>query len=200
VRASVEVRGAAGVGTGPTRIARYRLGGAEVVGVLQDPIDLDAVHGRDGVVVYDDSRLGKAARQEIEIRLPRVSEVVNVRTGEYYGKTDRVKATAVAGEALLLALTTARPSLTLSGPGTVHPGEHPRFSLAASLPGKRVVRCHVHGPDGTFIPEYAKNLLLGDGPVSLVIPSALDDAAGPYAIRCTDLVGGASAEAVLDLR
>jgi hypothetical protein len=200
VRPAVEVRGASGLGTGPTRIARYRLGEAEIVGVLQDPIDLDAVHGRDGVVVYDDSRLGKTARQEIEVRLPRAAEVVNARTGEAYGKTDRVKATAVAGEALVLALVPARPSLELSGPATALRGEHPRFSLTASLPGPRVVRCHVHGADGGFIPEYSRNLLLNDGPASFVVPSALDDAPGVYHLKCTDLLGGGSAEAKLEMR
>jgi Beta-galactosidase trimerisation domain/Beta-galactosidase len=200
VRPAVEVRGASGLGTGPTRIARYRLGEAEIVGVLQDPIDLDAVHGRDGVVVYGDSRLGKSARQEIEVRLPRVAEVVNVRTGETYGRTDRVKATAVAGEALVLALVPARPSLALSGPATALRGEHPRFSLTPSLPGPRLVRCHVHGAEGSFIPEYSRNLLLKDGPGSFVVPSALDDAPGAYQIKCTDLLGGASAEAKLELR
>jgi hypothetical protein len=200
VRPAVEVRGGAGQETGPTRIARYRLGEAEIVGVLRDPIDLEAVHGRDGVVVYDDSRLWKTARQEIEVRLPRSTEVVNVRTGEAYGKTDRVKTMAVAGEALLLALVPARSSLALTGPATAIRGEHPRFSLTASLPGKRVVRCHVRGADGAFIPEYSRNLLLDEGPVSLVIPSALDDAPGPYRIKCTDLLGGGFAEAAVDLR
>jgi hypothetical protein len=94
----------------------------------------------------------------------------------------------------------ARPSLSLSGPVSALRGEHPPFSLAASLPGKRIARCHVHGPDGAFVPEYSRNLLLNDGPVSFVIPTALDDAVGPYAIECRDLLGGASARAVMELR
>jgi hypothetical protein len=158
------------------------------------------VHGRDGVVVYDDSRLGKVARQELEIRLPRTAEVVNVRTGEAYGRTDRVKTTAVAGEAILLALVHARSTLALSGPAQAARGEHPRLALTASLPDKRIVRCHVRGADGGFIPEYSRNLLVEGGPASFVVPTALDDAAGRYAIQCTDLLGGGSAETRVELR
>jgi hypothetical protein len=200
VQPAVEVRAPLGASLGPTRIARYRLGDAEVVGVLPDPIDLDAVHGRDGVVVYDDSRLGKVARQEIEIRLPRVAEVANVRTGEALGRTDRVKATAVAGEALVLALAPARPTLVLRGPSTAARGDHVRFSLTLSRPDRRVVRCHVRGAEGALIPEYARNLLVEGGTASLVVPTALDDGAGRYFIRCLDLLGGASADASMELQ
>jgi len=200
VRPTVEVTGPSGASAGPTRIARYHFGDAEIVGVLQDPVDLETVHGRDGVVIYDDSRLGRVARQEIEIRLPRTAEVVNVRTGEGYGKTDRVKTTAVAGEAILLALVPARATLALSGPAKATRGEHPRFALTASLPGKRIVRCHVRGADGGFIPEYSRNMLVEGGPASFVVPTALDDATGFYGIRCTDLLGGGSAEARVELR
>jgi len=200
VRPPVELRGAAVRGIGPTRIARYRLGEAEIVGLLEDPIDLEAVHGRDGVVVYDDSRLGKVARQEVEVGLPRVAEVVNVRTGEGLGKTDRVKATLIAGEPLVLAMIPERAGLTLTGPAAAARGEHPRFVLTATRPGRRVVRCHVRGADGSFIPEYSRNLLVTETSASFVLPSALDDAAGSYRVKCTDLSGGSSAESVLELR
>ncbi len=200
VRPAVALGGAGGRGMGPARIARYRLGDAEIVGVLADPIDLEAVHGRDGVVVYDDSRLGKVARQEVEVRLPRVSEVVNVRTGESLGKTDRVKARLIAGEPLVLAMVAERPTLALSGPASAQRGEHPRFALTTSRPGKRVVRCHVRGADGAFIPEYSRNLLVAEAATSFVLPSALDDALGSYLVMCTDLLGGSSAESVLELR
>jgi hypothetical protein len=200
VRPAVEVRSGIGGALGPTRIARYRLGDAEVVGVLPDPIDLEAVHGRDGVVVYNDSRLGKVARQEIEIRLPRVAEVVNVRTGEALGKTDRVKATVVGGEAVVLALGPERPSLALTGPSNATRGEHVRFSLTASRRDKRVVRCQVRDAESRLVPEYSRNLLVEEGAAALVVPSALDDQTGRYRIQCVDLLGGASAEASMELR
>ncbi|HSD29441.1 MAG TPA: hypothetical protein VLL75_19215, partial [Vicinamibacteria bacterium] len=200
VRPAAEVLDMRGRPVGPARVARYRFGNDEVIGVLLEPIDLLASHGRDGVTVYDDSRLGRVARQEVEVRLPRTAEVVNARTGESLGRADRVRASLVAGEALVLALGDARPALGLTGPGTSRRGEHPRLTVASSGGGRRLVRCHVHGPDGGFRPEYSKNLLLEGQGAEMVLASALDDAVGAYRVRCTDVVAGTSAETQVDLR
>src|SRR5262249_28100821 len=75
LRAAVELRGPNGETAGPARIARYRFGASEITAVLLEPIAVDKAYGRDGVTVYDDSRLGPIVRQEVEGRLPRAARL-----------------------------------------------------------------------------------------------------------------------------
>jgi len=157
-------------------------------------------YGRDGVTVYDDSKLGRVVRREIEVRLPRAGDVTNIRNAEPLGRTDRVKLSVVSGDALLLATGPPRGTLTVTGPVAAHPGEHPRFRLASSAPGKRLVQALVFGPDGAPIPEYTRTLLLDGANGSFVLPTALDDPPGRYRLRFADVLSGASAELGLEAR
>ncbi len=200
VHPTVELADGKGRPVGPARIARYRLGGADVVAVLLEPIEVEKAYGRDGVTVYDDSSLGKVVRREIEVRLPRAGGVTNVRTGESLGRTDRVKLPVVAGDALFLAVGSPRGTLDVEGPATARPGERPRFSLRSSAPGQRLVRAQVFGPDGTSVPEYARTLLVAGERATFVLPLALDDPPGKYRLRFADVLSGDSVEAGLEAR
>ena len=200
IRPAVELTDSQGQAVGPARIARYRLGDTDVVAVLLEPIEIEKAHGRDGVSVYDDSKLGQVVRQDLEVRLPRPGDLANMRTAESFGRKDRVKLSVVSGDALLLAVGPPRGTLAVSGPTSARPGEHPRFALTSSAHGKRLVQGLVFGPDGASVPEYARTLLL-DGPdAGFVLPFALDDTPGQYRLRFADVLSGASAEARVELR
>ena len=67
-------------------------------------------------------------------------------------------------------------------------------------PGQRLVRVHVEGPGGRFLPEYAANLLTDGGGARFVLPSALNDPEGEYRIVATDVLSGARAEAAVVLK
>lgn len=199
VRPAIELTDTQGRAVGPARIARYRLGDADVVAVLLEPIEVEKAHGRDGVTVYDDSKLGKLVRRDLEVRLSRSGAVTNLRTGESLGQSDRVRLSVVSGDALFLAVGPPRGALAVVGPASARLGEHPRYSLASSTPGKRLVQALVFGPDGAALPDYARTLLL-DGTGNFVLPFALDDAPGHYRLRFADVLSGASAETRVELR
>jgi hypothetical protein len=200
VRPSVVVRDARGQAVGPLRVARYRFGDSDVVGLLLEPVDLDAAHGRDGVTVYDDTRLGRVAAREVEVHLPRAGNVVDTRTGRLLARSDRVRTSLVAGEALVLAVSQERPVPGVRGPSTAAPGDHVGFSVSSEAPSRRLVRCHVHGPDGKRVPWYERNLLVEGGEASLVVPTALDDPTGRYRIQVEDVLAGTAAETALEVR
>jgi Beta-galactosidase trimerisation domain len=201
IGAAVTVQDGRGQGVGPMRVARYRLDDAEIVAVLAEPVAVEEIHGRDGVRVYDDSKLGPVVEQQVEIRLPRVGDVVNVRTGEYYGHTDRVRTSVVAGNALVLSVVPSRPTVALSGPSSGARGDHVTLALRIEgSAGKRLVRCQVFGPDGAFEPLYSRNVLAQGGTGEFVLPTALDDAPGRYRVKATDVVGGGTAEAQVEMR
>ncbi len=182
------------------QVVRYRFGDAEVLAIVKENVGVRAVEGRDGVTVYRDANLGEVAAQDLVIKLPRKRYVASVRTGERFGLTDTVRVPITVGGALVLAMSDAENSISLSGPAAAVRGEHPRFIIRSSAPGKTVVRCHFLEPDGAFLPAYARNVLLEKGAGEVVLPSALSDAEGTYTLRVTDVVTGAAVETKVTLR
>jgi hypothetical protein len=51
-----------------------------------------------------------------------------------------------------------------------------------------------------MLPAYSRNLLLAKTATTFVLPSALNDLAGVYTIRATDVVTGATAETKITLK
>jgi hypothetical protein len=200
MRPTIDVLAADGARLAQAQVARYRFGDAEVLAVVKDNVALEGVAGMDGVTVYNDEGLGRVARQEITVRLPRRAYVTDVRSGKRYGLTDVVSTSVVVGDAVVLALSPAENALDLAGPASATLGEHPAFTVTSSLPGRRLVRFHVSAPDGTPVPAYSANVLLEGGPARVVLPSALNDPAGTYTLRVTDVVTGAAAEAAITLK
>jgi hypothetical protein len=88
--------------------------------------------------------------------------------------------------------------MRLEGPTRAKLGEAPVFTASASA-GRRLLRWHVLGPDGTLRPEYAQ-VTVEQGPeATFALPSALSDPAGEYRVRVSDVLSGATAEAGLRL-
>jgi hypothetical protein len=186
-----------------TQFVRYRFGGAEVVAVVTENVAVERAVGRDGVTVYSDAGLGKVARQEITVKLPRKAHVNDVRAAKGLGHTDTVRTSVVLGDTVVLGLSPSANSVGLHGPAAAKLGEHPEFSVTSSTQGPSLVRIEVFAPDGSPVQAYAKNLLLdgGDGGrAGFALPTALDDPAGVYTLRATDVVTGASAAAKISVR
>ncbi|HVO09388.1 MAG TPA: alpha-amylase family protein [Vicinamibacteria bacterium] len=194
VRPAVSVTDASGRPLRRALVSRYRLGEADVVAVLDGELEAGTRYGVDGVTRYTATAPDSAGRA-VRVRLPKAGLVVNARTGESFGRTDTVSARLVPGEALVLAITPEAGEVTLAGPASAAPGSHPAFTLRAA----HLVRVHVFGPDGRFLPEYAANLVPRDGRARFVVPSAVDDPPGVYRIAATDVLTGARAQAALEL-
>ena len=112
-----------------------------------------------------------------------------------------MKASVTAGDALVLATSPERPTLSVVGRrGSAQRGEHPRFRPVPSGPGRRLVRCHVFGPDGAFLPVYARNVLVEGGSRHVRAAHGSRRSRGTMAGTVTDLLSGASASAELELR
>jgi hypothetical protein len=198
VKAPVTLRSPKGEGVGPARVSRYRFGATEVVAVLLEPTAVEKAYGRDGVTVYDDSKVGPVVRHDVEVRLPRAAHLVNARTGAFLGRGDLTRTTLAEGDALVVALNPAAPgAIGIDGPESAGRGEHPRLVVTSREGGRRLVRAHVFGPDGVFRPEFARNLLLDGSPATFVVPLALDDAVGTYRVVVEDVLSGARAETAL---
>jgi hypothetical protein len=180
-------------------VSRYRFGDADVFAVLDGQPQAGVRYGVDGVTRYSGDDAGQTGR-DVVVRLPRAAVIVNARTGESFGRTDAVRTRLLPGEALVLAASAAAGELALSGPATTARGAHAAFEIrTGQAAAPHLVRVHVTSPDGRFLPEYAANVITDGGAARYVLPSALDDAAGAYAVVATDVLTGARAEARLRL-
>ncbi len=199
VTPAVEVLAAGGKPLEDAVVARYRIGDCKVLAIVKANVAINAIEGRDGVTVYDDSKAGKIAKQEITIRLPKAYHVTNVRTGEDLGFTEVVKQSIVVGGSLILALSPVENSIQIKGPTKAAPGEHPAFTITSKALGKRIARCHFFAPDGSFVPIYAKTIVLDAGAGKVVLSSAVNDPPGTWILKVTDILTGAAAEATVTL-
>jgi len=200
VRPTIDVLSADGKRLTQAQVARYHFGDAEILTIVKDNVAVAGIVGRDGVTTYNDAALGQIARQEIVIKLPNKYYVTDVRSAKRMGYTDVVRSSVLVGDAVVLSLSPAENKLTLKGAASSQLGEHVAFALASSTAGPRLIRCHVFGPDGLMLPVYARSLLVNDKASTFVLPSALNDVAGTYTIRATDVVTGATAETKIALK
>jgi hypothetical protein len=200
VRPAVKVLSADGKRLSQAQVARYVFGAAEIVTIVKDNVALAGIVGRDGVTIYNDAALGPIPSQEIIIKFPNKYFVTDVRSGKRLGYTDMVHSSVLVGDAAVLGLSPAENRLALSGPSSSSRGEHVPFTISSSVAGPRLIRCHVFAPDGSMLPAYARNLLLDYTASTFFLPSALNDVAGAYTIRATDVVTGATAETKITLK
>jgi hypothetical protein len=200
VQPNVQLLTPAGNWLTQAQVARYRFGDAEILTVVKDNVGVEGIVGEDGVTTYNDATLGQIAKQEIIIKLPNKFYVTDVRSGQKLGYTDTVHSSLIVGDAAVLSLSPVENKLTISAPITSSRGEHVAFALTSSVIGPRLVRCHVFAPNGSMLTAYARNLLMDKTSAAFVLPSALNDPAGAYTIRVTDIVSGATAETKLVLK
>ena len=134
-------------------------------------------------------------REIVELTLPRMFSVYDLRGQRPLGETDRLRIELNAIEPVLLTLsdkTIAPPSI--EGPGQAHPGEIAEFHIGSNSPVKHgVIRVDVIDPDGSPVEHYSGNLLTR-GPVTThTLPLAFNDKTGIWKIRATDLPSGGAA-------
>ena len=200
VRPTIRVLSADGKRLAQAQVARYQFGDATILAIVKDNVAVAGIVGQDGVTIYNDTALGQIARQEITIKLPNKFYVTDVRSGKQLGYTDVVHSSVVAGDAAVLSLSPGESKLGLRGPASSSRGEHVAFTVSSSVAGPRLIRCHVFAPDGLMLPVYARNLLLDNTAATFVLPSALNDVAGSYTIKATDVVTGTTAETRIVLK
>jgi hypothetical protein len=112
-----------------------------------------------------------------------------------------IHSSVIVGDAVVFGLSPTENAITLRGPAAAPLGAHPAFTLTSQTPGRRLIRYHVFAPDGSMLPAYSSNVLLDKAATTtVVLPSALNDPAGLYTLRATDVVTGASAEAKVTLK
>ena len=176
---------------------RFVRGSAEYIGILRDMPPQPAGERR--------SWFGPAYRhaterpEDIIVHLPRTSHLYDVREPKYLGHRDTVTLTFAACQARVLALLPYRvKDLELRGiKAEYSPGENvvckAVIEAETGEPTDHVFRVEVHNPDGQLVTCYTRNILAADGSAQYVIPLALNERTGAWAVTVTDVASKASA-------
>jgi len=178
-----------------TDVETYRFvdGGLTIVALLRD---LPASQPND-----DGKTSGSPTQEAIVLTLPRRSYVYDLRRGAALGPMRRVALSLDPNEPAIFAVTErSLPTLKLSGPGRLRPGETGefRFNLAGASPAAfDVFHVEVRDPAGKLLPDYSGNLLARGGKAVWHLPLALNDAVGKWEVRVKDVLSGETARSRL---
>ncbi|MBI4028334.1 MAG: beta-galactosidase, partial [Verrucomicrobia bacterium] len=165
----------------PTEITRFQAGSIQFVGLLRN------------YWLYDNNA------HPVTITFPAESHLYDVLNGKYLGSKKEITG-EISYRAQLYALSPYRVrALQIRGPDKCVAGAGASFTIEVRPDGKaaaskHVFRVEVVDPDGQHIRHYAANVLAENGAAEVVIPWALNDRPGSYAIVAWDVMSGVKAE------
>jgi hypothetical protein len=160
LRPAVTVADVSGRPLSRLRVARYRFGDYDVVALLSGDLDVKTTMGRAGVTVFEDETLGPVVRRQVEIA-PAALRRGDERTDRRGARPHRPRAHRPhRGRRPGAGGGPRRPALRIDGPREAARGAAAAFIVTATAPGRRLVRWHVFGPHGGFLPEYARSAVL----------------------------------------
>ena len=176
-------------------ISRYKMGNSKLIAIVKEYTGEKALMSKDGVTPDEIIKYEENLEvQNINIMLPEKYYVYDVRKGKEMGFTDKIKTSITDGDAVVIGLSPEKNTINISGPGEISPGVQPEFIVSSELERPQVIRCHLFGPEGEYIPAYSQNIILKKGKGKVIFPLTLSDIEGEYKIEISDVITGASEE------
>jgi hypothetical protein len=143
------------------------------------------------------SRSPSGGPETVDLRLPHVYEIYDVRAKRGLGRTARLTVELGPVAPVVLALSQQPlPGLSIAGPPSVHAGDNAEFRISPNgnlAAARDVIHLEVTDPGGSPVTHYGGNLLAPAGVVSYRLPLAVNDKAGRWTIRATSSLLGTSA-------
>ena len=141
-----------------------------------------------GVLRYPYAAVGE--KSDFHIKLKKKAFVYDIREKISVGITDAMNITLQPGEAKLLAMSPRpHPDFRLS---MLTAYSSLTISLSETFPAKLFFKVEVFSPDGNPVPHYSGNTVVEGSKGEYQIKHALNDAAGEWVIKVTDIVSGNS--------
>lgn len=141
-----------------------------------------------------------ATARDTTLKLAQPAFVYDVRAGKLLGKLNSLDLPKTGPENRVLALLPAAaspPMLTAPASATRGQASTIRIAMdkAGAAPGGRWLRVQAIAPDGTEGMAYRSYLVLKDDNANTSLPWAMNDAAGVWTVRVTDVATGLSGAA-----
>lgn len=174
-------------------VTRYDNSQARYVAILREPGET-ATGGGPGSAK---SSRQLPTRAEVRVRFPASTHLYDLREGRYIGHTDTDKQLLETGQCCIYSLMPYRVDAVQVTPrrASIQAGRALEYRVAIRTDGpdarEHVFRVDVVGPDGPCR-HYASQFTAEGGVATGVISLALNDAAGEWQIRATDIATGVS--------
>ena len=166
------------------------------------PPQIEEIRYRNGEVEYLCLLNGWSEDDVATIELGAERQVYDLRAEADRGRMRQLKVPLGPGCARVYALTGAPlPKPTVSA-SDAKPGQAATVTvgLSAKPTAVSVVRLEVTDPQGQVRPDYRQTIRLTGEAVQTTIPFALNDPAGAWRLKATNVAGGGSSEVVLTVR
>ncbi len=161
-----------------------------------------AAKGPEGSTV---AGVAAAGPSTIEVKLPSVAQVYDVRAKKYLGRTARLTLALAPSQGKVLALLPARLQRlsVATGRAEYRRGEDVQFTARLAPPALNncglAVRVEVYGPNGQRLPYYTQKLVSLNTTFRGTIPLSLNERRGRYRLLVKDIVAGLKAESTFDV-
>jgi hypothetical protein len=187
VKSAYAISGPAGEHIDNVETYQFTNGDVTIIALLGD------MPAADGVV--------PAAAQDIVLHLPRQAYVYDLRAHELLQHNDRVSMRLAPLQPRILAVSDRPlPAPTVSAPAQARLGESTMLKISfagATVAATSILRVEIADPAGHVVPYYSRKLRLNNVAVEQPLPFALNDPAGIWTIRVTDILSGQEAKATL---
>ncbi len=157
-------------------------------------------------------RLGRIAYRIVAAELPGTyrfktasgGHLYDMRTGRHAGTTGAIEVPAEAGVPALVAVSPYKIESVAAAAdkATVQPGQPVKITAkvqASEKPDLHALNFRVYAPEGAERRHYG-DTLFGAGGATLTIPTALNEAAGKWTVKVTDLASGVTGEATFEVK
>jgi hypothetical protein len=171
----------------------FRHGAATIVGLLGNPEQrVDELGPPD----FKSNQRFEAARK-LRVVLPGEMYAYDVRAGRTLGRGREFAVALDAYQPVLLAISTAPlPNLEVIAPADGVRGETASIGVRSAGP----VHVDMVSPAGAVVPHYSGNLIPADGRMAHRIPFAVNDPAGKWTLRASDILTGMTRTALINVR
>jgi hypothetical protein len=161
---------------------------------------------RNPPIFTDAATAATAARDPdapLVLDLPGPLHAYDVLGAKELGHADRLKLTLDGSLPTILAVSAQPlPEMTLAAPAALRLGETGRIEVAWAGPSPaalHVVHLELFDPAGRLVRHYSANLFARGTAAAHRLPLALNDAVGAWRVRATDVLGGRSVEAAIEV-
>ncbi len=179
---------------------RFVNGGVTIVGLLSNP--QMRVNELGPPEFQSNERFEKP--RSVRLVLPAAMYAADLRAAKSLGQIKEIRVELDPYEPRIYSLSpVAVPEMQIAAPAVASRGTTGSIGIRFASPtpaARHLLHVDVNGPDGKPLPHYSGNVLAQAGQAAKLLPVAVNDAAGPWTVKVTDVLSGQSKTVQIEVK